>query len=346
MNHTIDDLRHDLRNAKQITSTSPLYVEIVEATRLVSKKLSKRLEYDAFHSDDALNQALEHLFKPMSQTRSTTPLEHYLIHVVDRRRSIGDDMSITEFRSILYSIIRNAILRVNQTPYVSRLVSRATKILKLPPFTSTEGPPVRFSLHTHFDWSKAGDLSDETLDSLASLCADVPKIPQSSETKDSPIYSTSSLKKLLDVVLSNVSHISRPELHEIFQKLLTNCVLTPLPDSDAISHQADLAGSPDYDFLDPAIDGTILRIWSDLTENQRRLLAASTYPITADAIARTVLFQDNRDETKQRMYSRPAIVDMQNGLHAALRATLSEFDGNEQEQIVEALMTIAKGYRY
>lgn len=346
MNHTIDDLRNDLRNSAKLTDKSPLYLEIVEATRLITKKLSKRLGYDSFQKNDALNQALEHLFKPMSRTRSTTPLEHYLIHVVDTRRSVGDDMSIAEFRSLLYSVIRNAILSVNQTPYVSRLVARSSKILANPPYSSTTGPPKRFSALSQPNWTTAGDLPDETLDSLAGLCADIPKISQSSETKDSPVYSTKSLEKLLNRLFTSVSYISRPELHEIFQKLLTNCILAPLPDSDAISHHADIASSPDPDFLDPDLSDAALLIWSGLTENQRRLLAATTFHATADLIARNVLFQDNRDATKQRNYSRPAIIDMQNGLHRALRTALDDFESDEQEHIVEALMSTARGHRY
>ena len=216
MNYSIDDLRRDLMNLNALTINSPLYLEILNLTKKVHSKLSERLNHDQTDFDDALNTALMYLIQPMSNINSKSPLEHYLIVEYERRSQIGEPLSIAELRKLLYTSIKNHLLKAHTSGYVEALVARSVKILKseIGALTSRDGSI--FTVTTKPDPVVA---DARYILAVANKCSHLEKLPQTSEVRNSIVYSPQNLQIIIKTLVSQVDQFQKDDLFELFQHL-------------------------------------------------------------------------------------------------------------------------------
>lgn len=348
----MSDLREDLFSISTLRSDSPLYLEILHCAKTAHKRLTQRMVYDTLGQDDAIQIALQHLLSPMSQARDSTPLDHFLIHEYNRRSAAGEDFPLLEFRRLLITTIRNALLKTNHKPYVSNLVARSTRILVAPTYVKHgSGRDTSWTISST-DPAIAPHPTESELIKASNRCSHIPKVPQSSEVKDSPIYTTSNLKRVLAILFEHVEIANRQELYDFFDYLLTNWLPTGLSlTDDSISTLADLSNpsnAPDqYVGAQEFADQHARAIWHGMPENERRFLHASTWPgATQQSIADTVEFVDNRSPDRTRKYSRPNIVNFQDSLIKRLEEALAEFNADDRDDVISALKAIATFYRF
>lgn len=350
MEYNIDHLRRDLESLSELTTSSPLYLEIEECTKMAYSKLAESLKYDAIDQADALQLAVQHLLAPMSATSPTNPLEYYLIHELERRRSNNEDFELAEFRRILVTSIRRSFLSLNRTEYLQNLVSRSQRLLSVEPYEAI-GPSQKRRYSSLAEGSRWLDIKpdEETLTMAANKCSHIEKIPQTSTTKSSPVYTTENLSRILAILISEAKCVSRADLFFFFSKLLTNWVsrtlikiddsADPYPGSSTAPADAAIG---DAEFADQHAKS----IWFGLTENERRFFHASTWKVTQEAIASRVEFLDTRDPSVTRRYTRTSVINIQNKLHASLYQALKEFDDDDRTLIATALLTLATYYEY
>lgn len=355
MSYSIHDLRIDLLNFKNLQKTSPLWIEIELCTKLAFRKLEPRLKISSFDSSDAFQIALEHLLKPMSAENSVTPLEHYLIHEFDQRTKIGQTFDLSEFRRILVTTIKNALVGQQKPGYVDNLVKRATKILNSPPyFRSGVKTQIRYYLsEREFDPNQIPRPAQ--IKRAANLCSMIPKILQTSESRLSPVYSAENLQRTVEIALREANGLTNEDLFNFFTILLTNWSPTVIyiPDDNSFAYTA---GAPEDDYatsdtrLSALPEKVAHDIWTSLTENQRRLMHAMTFhengQLTDQKIAGRVSFADPQRLTEGKNYSRSWVTDLRQKLMESLASILKQIEVDEQEDVSVSLLMIARGYEY
>ena len=349
MSHTLEDLRQDLLNLDRLHSESPLYIEIEQLTKKAHRKLSERLSHDLTDFDDAFQRTLEFLTSSMSERKPSSPLEHYLIHEHERRMAIGEELLITEFRKILFTMIKNDLLTVHNSGYVESLVERSVRLLKDLPTVSFNASSSSFMI---LDAQNPGQLpTPNDIVAVANICSRIAKMPQTSEQRNSPVYSTPNLEVILQTLISKVNHFRKDDLYELFTYLLTSWVPSHLSSTDETTfRRADIANSSgpadahigNEEFSLQAAD----QIWADLSENQRRFMHANTWNVLQDEIAQRVEFVDSRDPGRSRKYSRPWIVNLQQSTLERLAKSLEPFERDEQLEIVRIMNDIATNYHF
>lgn len=349
MSHTIEDLRQDLLNLDRLHIKSPLYIEIRQLTKKAHRKLSERLSHDLTDFDDAFQRTMMFLTKSISDRKPTSLLEHYLIHEHERRKAIGEELLITEFRRIFFTIIKNDLLTVHNSGYVESLVDRSVRLLKELSTVSFEASSSSFMI---IDAQDPGQLpTPNDIVAVANECSIIAKIPQTSEQRNSPVYSTPNLEEILQTLISRVNHFRKDDLYELFSYLLTSWLPSHLSSTDETTFRhADIANSSgpadaeigNEEFSLQAAD----QIWRELSENQRRFMHAHTWNVLQAEIAHRVEFIDSRDPSRSRTYSRPWIVQLHQSTLETLRNLLSPFEQDEQLEIVRIVNHIASNYHF
>jgi hypothetical protein len=349
MTYSLDDLRQDFFNLHRLTIDSPLYVEIEQITRKVQKNMAERLSYDLTDFDDSLQRAMICLTKPMSAIRDISPLQHYLVHEYERRMTVGQEILLPEFRRILYTIIRNELRNVHTDGYVETLVDRSVRYLKDELDIVTNAKKNIFRVKTASDNSSFP--TPQEIRRIANKCSSIPKIPQTSAEKNSPVYSSQNLGIILKTLISSVNRFQKEDLFELFALLLTSWSHTHLSMTDeSTSRRSEIKNSTAA--ADSEIGAhefafqTAQQIWTDLTENQRRFMHANTWDVQQEEIARRVEFIDQRNPNLTRKYKRPSIVNLQNATLSALKRSLDVFDREEQIEIIRILNEIAANYEF
>ena len=347
--HSIEDLREDFQNLTKLTQKSPLYVEIRTATEKIHRKMRERLAHDLIDFEDAFQRTTLYLTSPMSASSDVSPLQHYLEIEFVRRQVLGEPLLITEFRRILYSIIRNELRKVHTDSYVEALVDRSVRHLSEFPNIIADHKTKRFRTD-----NAASEIQPPTpyeIIAIANKCSSVPKIPQSSATRNSSVYSPQNLQFILEVFISSVHHFHKDDLFELFSYLLTSWTPNLLSISDdATSREYETVSSAAS--ADAEVGSTEFahqhadRIWSELTENQRRFMHANTWNVQQEEIARRVQFVDQRNPSLNRNYARPTIVNLQKATLERLKNSLVSFDRDEQIEIIRILNETAANYQF
>jgi hypothetical protein len=348
MNYSIDDLRHDIMNLDDLSVNSPLYLEILNLTKRVHFKLSERLSYDQTDFADAFNTALIYLIQPMSSINSKSPLEHYLVVEYERRQQIGEPLSISELRKLLYTSIKNLLLKTHTSGYVEALVTRSVRILKSEIEASVSQDGSIFTVTTKTDPVVA---DSRRILAVANKCSYIEKLPQISEVRNSIVYSPQNLQKIIEILISQVDQFQKDDLFELFQYLLTNWLPTNLSTSDETTartsetkHSSEGAdstiGSFEYSYQHAH------RIWLELSENQRRFLHANTWEATHAQIARRVQFIDNRNPDTSKQYSRVWVINLQQETMDQLRQDLEDLEVDEHLEILRLIREIATNYKF
>jgi len=347
--YSINDLRSDFQNLYRLTRSSPLYVEIETVTRTVHRKMRERLTYDVTDFDDALQRAMICLTTPISTTSDVSPLQFYLEIEYEKRKLLGEDLLITEFRRILYSIIRNELRKVHTKGYVEALVDRAVSILTGHPDVVVVQKSKQFrTVRAPSDVQRP---TPNEIIAVANTCSSIPKIPQTSPTRNSPVYSPPNLKIIVETFISSINQFQKDDLFELFSHLLTSWTPSILSVTDETtskdSENASSSAPADADIgADEFAYQNANRIWSELSENQRRFMHANTWNVQQEEIARRVQFVDRRNPNVTRTYSRPSIVNLQQETLERLKAALSPFERDEQIEIIRILNDIATNYQF
>lgn len=310
------------------------------------------MAHDSLTIADAIQIALEYLLSPMSSKSSVTPLEHYLIVEYDRRHSVGETFPLAELRRILITTIRHKLLKTNRKPYVGNLITRSLSILKTDDYQTTmTGSATRWA-RVGLDATHFALPSEDELRAAANRCSHIPMLPQTSEVRDSQIYTTQNLRKILNILFENVEFIDRDGLFDFFDILLTNWIPKALSLSDdSTSKDADLRNGAtvpqDEIGMHDFAHSQAKHIWLALDENERRFFHASTWAgATPQSIADSVLFVDNRNPQNNRKYSRPSVLNILDSLQKKMDTALAELDSMERREVIATLKSIATYYRF
>lgn len=340
---TIDDLHLEC----QSMVVGPLiFDEIERAHEIVYRKIASRMIRDGFDEDEAASSTMTFLVtEPAS--RAMSPIRKLLILDYLEMKNLGEPMRLDVFRKALRTTIYRHLLSLHPKGYVENLVDRAVEELSRPPYLRVAWANSfrYFRAATYTEASQHSDLpGNDDLSRAVAAAALIEKLPQRqrndansdpyAEVRLSKVYAGPEFSAILKFLTDFADGLSKTQIFEFFQQLLTNYRETTLPPGVQREEDAEKPGSnPEQDH--PHTDVDVLRAttaadetWKMMTPSHRVIFRMKAEGVADLVIAKSPVLAAHNDGAT---VSRVTVLNMRSDMQQIIKDGLGDLEESEQE---------------
>lgn len=194
---------------------------------------------------------------------------------------------IEDVRRLLVRQIKRALYRRRWPTVVDRLLTRTRQIAAESPFSIQEVGRQRW-ISLADDPGPFRDLTDSELRSAVRAASEVPRLIASPRAeRASMVYTTPTLRELLELVLDELGGLSERDLARIFENLLTAWLPSSLGDGEgAEPSAAEAPGTADMSLAASELGDTIRMFTSSLDNVDATVLLCKAQGLSDVALAR------------------------------------------------------------
>ena len=338
---------HDLHEECKSLVVGPLiFNEIQTAFDIVFQRISGRLIRDGFDEDEAASSAMAFLVTE-PKTRAMSPIRKLIILDYLEMKDMGVEMTLGIFRKALRTTIYRHLLTLHPRGYVENLVDRAVEELARAPYIRVEWAKTFrfFILESYSPGLEDSDLPDRGCISQAvAAAAFVEKLPQRqmndansdpyAEVRLSKVYGGAEFSSVLNFLMSYANGLSKTQIFEFFQELLTFYRQTTLPnDVKSSANPKNPAQANDHDH--PHSDLDALRAISAANETWARLSPSQRliFRMKAEGVADLVISKSPLLATHNggQAISRVTVLNMRTEMQQQIKDGLGDLDETDQE---------------
>lgn len=322
-----------------------IYTELENAVARSYVRLAGRLTRDGFDEEESMSAAMTYLvLEPASGAMA--PIRELLIRDYSEMRAAGTPMTLGAFRAALKTTVYRFLLTLHPRGYVENLVDRAVEDLAREPYVRVAwaGSYRYFRRDTYRPGDEDATLPHKDHISRAVVEAmPIEKLPQRrlNSSDDNPyadvrlskVYGAAEFSAVLKILTDNADGLSKAQIYEFFQELLTFYRDTTLQPSmneggGSSSMEDQIEQELSHSDID-AIRATLAAeaTWNELSPSQRVIFRMKAEGVTDLAIAKSPLLASHNGGSK---VSRVTVLNMRTAMQEVVRVGLADLPEHEQ----------------